>query len=174
MPLNLADSLQGAFKLAVQLLGHKADAEDVFQDAITLSLQHASAPTSNSNEFAPWFYKVVRNKAIDRLRQIKRQTAEEFDEQQVTENITQSADLEQHYLLEEYQQVIQQALANLSLEHREIILLRDYHQWSYADITHILDIPAGTVMSHLHRARLALKAEMQKLIEQQRSKYENL
>jgi len=48
-------------------------------------------------------------------------------------------------------------LAKLSLEQREIILLKDFHGFAYGDIAEILDIPKGTVMSRLHRARMALR-----------------
>jgi RNA polymerase sigma-70 factor (ECF subfamily) len=52
---------------------------------------------------------------------------------------------------------VERALATLSAERREIVVLRDYLDLSYAEIAKVLDIAPGTVMSRLHRARLALK-----------------
>lgn len=52
------------------------------------------------------------------------------------------------------------ALASLSVEQREIIVLRDYIDLSYAEIADVLEIASGTVMSRLHRARMALKKEL--------------
>jgi RNA polymerase sigma-70 factor (ECF subfamily) len=51
-------------------------------------------------------------------------------------------------------------LARLPDEMREIILLRDYHDLSYAEIARVLSVPTGTVMSRLHRARCALRERM--------------
>ena len=52
------------------------------------------------------------------------------------------------------------ALARLKHEQRQILVLRDYMDLSYAEIAQVLDIAQGTVMSRLHRARLALKEEL--------------
>lgn len=54
--------------------------------------------------------------------------------------------------------VVRQALRSLPSEQREIIVLRDVNDFSYADIAQILQLNSGTVMSRLHRARIALRA----------------
>lgn len=64
----LVSLTQDAFKLALQLLQEPADAHDVLQDAATVAIAHKHAPNHQSNDFKPWFFRVVRNKAIDRLR----------------------------------------------------------------------------------------------------------
>jgi RNA polymerase sigma-70 factor (ECF subfamily) len=55
---------------------------------------------------------------------------------------------------------IREALARLSAEQREILILRDFNDLGYAEIAQVLEVPHGTVMSRLHRARLALRKEM--------------
>ena len=45
----------------------------------------------------------------------------------------------------------------ITIEQREIVLLKDFHGFNYSEIAEILDIPKGSVMSRLHRARLALR-----------------
>ena len=52
------------------------------------------------------------------------------------------------------------AMSRLSAAQREIVVLRDYMGLSYAEIADVLDIPKGTVMSKLHRARQALRKEL--------------
>lgn len=52
---------------------------------------------------------------------------------------------------------VRQALARLDAEHREVVLLREYQQLSYAEIAEVLKIPVGTVRSRLFRAKLALR-----------------
>jgi RNA polymerase sigma-70 factor (ECF subfamily) len=154
----LTELAQGAYKLAMQLLQQPADAHDVLQDAAAIAISHPGAPRARSNEFKPWFYKVVRNKAIDRLRELKRKNHEPLDEQSVTalERHGPEAVLQQSQL----QQQVQLALTKLSREQREIILLKDFHGFAYGDIAQILDIPKGTVMSRLHRARMALREQL--------------
>jgi len=152
------DLAQGAFKLAMQLLHQPADAHDVLQDAAAIAISHPGAPNARSDEFKPWFYRVVRNKAIDRLRELKRKNHGQLDEQSVTtrERHGPEAVLQQSQL----QQQVQLALTKLSREQREIILLKDFHGFAYGDIAQILEIPKGTVMSRLHRARMALREQL--------------
>jgi RNA polymerase sigma-70 factor (ECF subfamily) len=47
-------------------------------------------------------------------------------------------------------------------EHREVILLRDYHGLSYAEMARVLETPPGTIMSRLHRARTELRNRMRR------------
>ena len=61
---------------------------------------------------------------------------------------------------------LERALAELREEQRQIIVLRDYLDLAYADIAAVLDIAPGTVMSRLHRARLALRERLEQTNEQ--------
>ena len=151
----LTSLTQGAYRLAVQLLDEPADAHDVLQDAAAIAISHKSAPKPYSNEFKPWFFRVVRNKAIDRLRQLNRHSHDEFDDNSFIN--THSSPPELNIESEQLQQKVHRALNCLSIKQREIILLKDYHNFSYQDIAEILGIPKGSVMSQLHRSRLALK-----------------
>jgi len=153
--LALERLTQGAYALAYQMLGQRADALDIVQDATTTALSHKSAPSQTSEAFRPWYFRVVRNRALDQLRIQQRFQHEEFNE-----DIQQPSKDENPEILYEKQQVksaLQRCLLNLSLNEREIILLKDYHCFSYIDIAEILDIPKGSVMSRLHRARLSLR-----------------
>ena len=60
----------------------------------------------------------------------------------------------------ELQEAVWLALSELSEEHREIIVLKDFQDRSYKDIAGILDCPVGTVMSRLYYARQALKVKL--------------
>lgn len=143
---------------AVQLLGNQADAEDVVQASLEKALTNPKAP-SGGVDLQKWLYRVVRNAAIDLLRKRSKQT--DFDEQQDIEinssstvnHCSPEAQLES----EQIKQRLELALKALPLNHRELVVLRDYHGHSYEEIADILAIPKGTVMSRLHRARLALR-----------------
>ena len=82
MQNSLANITQGAFKLASQILGQVADAEDVLQDAVSIAIAHPSAPKSTSADFKSWFYRVIHNKSIDKLREQKRNNHDIFDDLQ--------------------------------------------------------------------------------------------
>ncbi len=153
----LAKLTQDAFKLAMQLLQEPADAHDVLQDAAAIAIAHKNAPNHQSHDFKPWFFRVVRNKAIDRLRQKKRHNHVEIDDEFDDTN----SNPEQGLATQQLQQRVHLSLNRLPIKQREILLLKDFHGFSYKDIAAILNIPKGSVMSKLHRARLALKARLQ-------------
>lgn len=146
---------QSAYAMAYQMLGKREDAMDIIQDAAAVALSHNSAPLSHSDEFKPWFFKVVRNRALDKLRRQQR-----FFHESLTEDSTiNDAKDEPQIQLEQLQlkQTIHKALMAITFEQREIVLLKDYHGFNYSQIAQILDIPKGSVMSRLHRARLSLR-----------------
>ncbi|MGB0496009.1 MAG: RNA polymerase sigma factor [Kangiellaceae bacterium] len=144
-----------AFSLAVRLLNNPDDALEIVQTSIEKGLNHPGAPALDHPEFKPWLFTVVRNKSIDILRRNKRLPHVEHEEYQ-TQAPSQA---EPEKALQELQlkQTIEQALEQLNTEQKEIILLRDYHNFSYIDIAKILGIAKGSVMSRLHRARMALR-----------------
>lgn len=144
----------GAHALALQLLGNADDATDVVQDAIVKVLAPRGGYDPAAGALAPWFLRVVRNGCIDLLRRRRPagvDVAELSDPapgpQAVLEASQRDAEL-------------QAALARLPAGQRQVIVLRDYMDLSYAEIAAVLDVPAGTVMSKLHRARGALRKEL--------------
>ena len=155
----LSKLTQDAFKLAMQLLQEPADAHDVLQDAATAAISHKNVPNHQSSDFKPWFFRVVRNKAIDRLRQKKRHNHEDIDDAFEPDDTSSNPELD--LVTQQLQQQVRLSLNSLPIKQREILLLKDFHGFSYKDIAEILSIPKGSVMSQLHRARLALKATIQ-------------
>ncbi len=144
-----------AFALALRLLNNQDDALEVVQTSIEKGLNHPGAPALDHAEFKPWLFTVVRNKSIDILRRKKRLPHIEHEEYhtQAPQNLEPDRSLQQLQLKE----TIEQALEQLNVQQKEIVLLRDYHNFSYADIAKILGIAKGSVMSRLHRARMALR-----------------
>ena len=165
MDKNLRRLLNDAFKLAASIVHNSADAHDVIQDSAAIALSHRSAPTPSSEEFRPWFYKVVRNKSIDRARanQVKVKRQNDDASAQIEETSSDVDGPESKALAINRQQMITEALDSISVKQREIVMLKDFHDFSYAEIADILDIAKGSVMSRLHRARLALKEAIDEL-----------
>lgn len=144
----------GAHALAIQMLGNADDATDAVHDAYVKVLKQPEAYNANTGPLTPWFLRVVRNRCIDLIRRRRpgdTDVAELSDPGPGPEGLLETVqrDRQLHY-----------ALSGLSTGQREIIVLRDYMDLSYAEIADILGIAPGTVMSRLHRARLALKEEL--------------
>jgi RNA polymerase sigma-70 factor (ECF subfamily) len=144
----------GAHALATQMLGNVDDAQDAVHDAFLKVLGKPEAYDAGSGPLRAWFMRVVRNHCIDLIR--RRRPA--------TDDVERLSDFrpDPQAILETTQrdQQLHRALARLNNGQRQIIVLRDYMDLSYAEIALTLDIAQGTVMSRLHRARLALREEL--------------
>jgi RNA polymerase sigma-70 factor (ECF subfamily) len=144
---------QGALHLALQITGSREVARDIVQTAVVKSLEHRNAPRLGEDGFRPWFYRVVHNQAIDWLR-FNRKFIGDGD---VPDVPSEALSPEDELDLERRKVLLHKALNQLKPQQREIICLKDFHEFSYEEIAEIMAIEKGTVMSRLHRARMALK-----------------
>jgi RNA polymerase sigma-70 factor, ECF subfamily len=149
-----------AYLLALQLLGDPEEARDLAQDCLmrfflTLDRFDADRPV------LPWLRRIVRNGAIDLVRRRRVRRADSLDssgpEGEAIEVLDLRADTESDALERERQRQVWSCVQELSVDHREIVVLRDYQDLSSEQIAEVLGVPVGTVMSRLHRARHALR-----------------
>jgi RNA polymerase sigma-70 factor (ECF subfamily) len=150
---ELAELGGGAHVLAIQILGNADDAADAVQDALATALGRPGAYDAGKGPLKPWFLRIVRNRCIDLLRR-RRVTDDAVDD-----IVDMAATPERAAELDERDRNLRRALAALGVAQRQIIVLRDFMDLPYAQIADVLDIAPGTVMSRLHRARLALARE---------------
>jgi len=141
----------GAHALAIQILGNVDDAADAVQDALVTALTRPGAYDDKKGQLKPWFLRVVRNRCFDLLRRRR------SSDMPVDELVDTAVNPEQALDIAQRDQALKTALASISAEQRQIIVLRDYLDLTYAEIADVLGVAQGTVMSRLHRARLALK-----------------
>ena len=147
-----------AYLLALQLMGNRDDALDVAQDALlrffaTLDRFRADEPVR------PWLYSIVRNRCRDLMRRGRVRRSEPLEagpDHWRPELVDAHSDPFRDAARAELKRRVWKGLGELSPEHREILVLRDYQDLSYEEISDVLRIPRGTVMSRLHRARKAL------------------
>lgn len=151
---------QAAYLLALQLLGNPDDALDVAQDAM-LRFFGTLHRFDTRRPVRPWLFQIVRNRVHDlrrRRRVRKHDSIDAVDEDGRTYELRDlRADIEGDADRSQLRRAIWLALKELTESQREILVLRDYQDLSYAEIAQTLRIPIGTVMSRLHGARKRLR-----------------
>lgn len=153
-----------AYSLALQLLRNRDDALDVAQDALLRFFRQLHRVDLDRDP-RPWLYAIVRNRARDVLRRRRVRRSESLDawaEAGRPEPPSPAADPGALALKRDLQRRVWRALGALPEAQREILVLRDYQDLRYAEIARVLQVPVGTVMSRLHRARKALKDHLER------------
>ena len=152
---------QGAFVLALQMLGNRDDAMAVAQDAM-LRFFTTLDSFNRDRRVQPWLFTIVRNQVRDLWRRRQRRPGDGLvDGEALAGQLVDSANPEADLQRQQLRKSVWRAVATLSETKREIIVLRDFHDLSYKDISDVLKIPIGTVMSRLHGARKQLKAKLE-------------
>jgi RNA polymerase sigma-70 factor (ECF subfamily) len=142
------------------LTGDRADAEDLVQETYAKALKGFGSFTEGTNLRA-WMFRILRNAFLNSRSGLKQKTGYLEDEEVGTdESVAHEVTPEALFLASESQEAIFSALEQLPIAHREIILLCDVDEMSYKEISQVLDVPAGTVMSRLARARRNLRATL--------------
>ncbi len=149
----LDDWTRRGFAYAFSVLRNRDDALDAVQSALLAVWKHRLRLRGGPQRRA-WFYRVLRNKCIDIIRRRQSRRTVQLDPDIPQPRADTPADAASQA---EQCRRVREALASLPADLREILILRDFHDLSYAEIARVLEIPAGTVMSRLHRARLALR-----------------
>ena len=145
------------FNLAQWLTGNRTDAEDLVQETYAKALKGFRSFEEGTN-MRSWMYKILRNTFLTSRTGLKVQNTvlleDEFDGLDfAAHNITP----ESHLLQLENSHSVMNALAELPVPYREMILLSDMEELSYKEIAQVLAVPIGTVMSRLSRGRKMLR-----------------
>ena len=151
-----------AYRLALRITRHAEDADDVVQESLVKAYQ-ALDRFQLGRALSPWILTIVARTALSLLRQGKRRAAMSLDDPGPDGRASlaeRSADPTADPVLWERRLDVERAFSRLSEEHRVILALRVEGDLSYASIAETLDVPLGTVMSRLARAREALTEQM--------------
>lgn len=139
--------MQSAYYIALGLVHNQQDALDVSQDAFIKAFRKIRM-FDTSKPFFPWFYRLLRNLCIDHLKRKQRLKEIPLDNIPVL-----SAEREDRELRE----TLWKGIEELPFEQREVVILRYFRQFSYAEIAELIGKPLGTVMSSLFYAKKKLK-----------------
>lgn len=160
---RLAEARPRLWRLAHSWCHNRAIADDLVQDTCARALdRHAQLRTLEAMN--GWLCSILTNCWHDHLR--GRKDLADIDE--IDENELHCKDCpEEEYLQNEIVQRVRQAVAKLPVGQREVITLVDLEEFSYAEVAAILEIPIGTVMSRLSRARAALRSMLREPAERE-------
>ncbi len=146
---------RAAYSVALSVTRRHEDAEDAAQEAFAAALARLEE-CRDPDRFGGWFLTIVRNRSRNLLRRERIRQSEPIpitvpSRQPGPEKVSERAELRARIL---------RALDVLSLVQREIVLLHDLEGWKHREIAEHLDMPSGTVRSHLHYARKKLREQL--------------
>ena len=144
------------YNLARWLARDGHDAEDIVQEACVRALRYIRS--LNGSESRAWFLTIVRNAFYDWCARNRPAEIARDDGSALETAVDRNAiDPEQAALRRAESKALADAVAELPLVFREVLILREMEELSYKEIARVVDIPIGTVMSRLARARALLQ-----------------
>jgi len=148
--------LDAGYNLARWLTRNSQDAEDVVQDACIRAIKYVG--TLRASDARAWFLTVVRHAFYDWCKRNRpaELVADDGTEIELTADSA-AIDPEQAALRSAESRLLADAVAELPLAFREVLILRELEDLSYKEIARIANVPIGTVMSRLARARSLLQ-----------------
>src|SRR6266487_403640 len=156
------------YRVARRLVGSREEADDLVQQTYERAFRSWRQYTPGTNLRA-WLLRILTNLNIDRGRRQQRtpqltsldnEAGDYFLYDKLTAQGTDENPDEDRVLERLSQDSIVEALTDVPHDFRDVIVLVDIGEFSYADAAQILDIPIGTVMSRLHRGRRILKKNL--------------
>ncbi|MFN8473731.1 MAG: sigma-70 family RNA polymerase sigma factor [Anaerolineae bacterium] len=143
--------LDAAYNLARWLIHDERDAEDVVQEACLRAFKFVDG--FRGGDSRAWMLRIVRNTCYSWLRANREAHESVPFEETLSNSADDEADPEAVAFQEVDTQTLRRALEEMPVEFREVIILRELEGLSYKEIASITDVPIGTVMSRLARAR---------------------
>jgi RNA polymerase sigma-70 factor, ECF subfamily len=144
------------YNFACWLTKDRIAAEDLVQETYMKALKGFSSFQQGTN-FRAWIYRILRNAFLTTEAGLIASVS--FDDEDGAAPEPSTAETPESLLLARVEQeTIRSALEDLPVNYREIILLCDFEDMSYQEISQALDIPMGTVMSRLSRGRKNMRA----------------
>lgn len=142
-----------AYAVALSVTGRHEDAEDAAQESFLVALGRLEECRS-PDRFGGWLMTIVRNRSKNLVR---RESLREMDD--LPPGVRSRVPTPDRIMeTSELRSILQGALDQLPEVQRQIVLLHDLEGWKHREIADRLDLPCGTVRSHLHFARKALRA----------------
>jgi len=154
LAMPLFDSL---YNFASWLVHNKSNAEDLVQETYLKALRSFASFQPGTN-FRAWMFRILKNTFLSSRSTLGRRVTVEIDSEVDFPELPPTSATPESLLIERSQEnAVRNAIEQLPLTFREVLLLCDVEDASYREISEILSIPIGTVMSRLARARKAVR-----------------
>jgi len=144
--------LDGLYNFACWLSGDADEARDLVQETFVKSLKGFSSFREGTN-FRAWMFRILRNTFLTSRTGLERRNTQQEDESGFEETVVSQETPEIALIRRADTELVQAAIAQLAPLFQEVLLLADIEEMKYQEISEALDIPMGTVMSRLARAR---------------------
>lgn len=145
-------------RVARSITGNSTDAEDLVQDSLVRAFR--SIDGFDGRHPRAWLLTIVRNTQINRTRRRRPTLLDDPDAPHVEPLLGSSPSGEDEYLDHSFDGAVEAALRALPDDSRRVVELVDLADLSYAEAAAALDVPVGTVMSRLHRARRRIRDDL--------------
>ena len=159
------------YRLAMQITKNHADADDVMQETF-IKVYRSIRTFRKDAAFETWLYRIAVNEALnfvkrrERQREFTLETASEAEYEAITRYRTQiDNDPHAHAEKAELRHHVTEAVNNLSLKHRTVVILHEFEGLTHAEIASILNCSEGTVRSRLHYARKKLRTLLKSYVD---------
>jgi len=163
------EHMPALYSAAMRMTRNPADAEDLVQETYLKAFRSFNTFEEGTNLRA-WLYKILTNTYINRYRQAQRHpepsNVDDVEDLYLYKHISQLADSHlgrsaEEEVLDRITDVeVKEALESLPEQFRIAVLLADVEGFSYKEISDILEVPIGTVMSRIHRGRKSLQRSL--------------
>ena len=164
------------YNICYRFAGSADDAQDLTQDVFIKIYRTLSSYDTNKGAFATWITTITRNLLVDHFRKTKQDRmtdsldaapSDHEDAQPLSDRIEdKSAPPDARVRSREVGETVHAALAKLSPELREAVILRDLQDMDYREIATALKVPEGTVKSRINRGRVELARLLQRTYRQ--------
>jgi RNA polymerase sigma-70 factor, ECF subfamily len=154
------------YNLCYRFTGRPQEAEDLSQEVFLRVYRTLVSYREAQGGFATWLTRVSRNLLVDHYRRTKRDRITDSIEDampRLEEKHSSGRTPDKIALAKELSGQVQDALARLSPELREAVILRDLQELEYSEIRKVLDVPEGTVKSRINRGRIELARMLEQM-----------
>ena len=155
--------LDAAYNLARWLTRNEHDAEDVVQEAYLRAYRYFRAPERSDGGRA-WLLAIVRNTCYTWLEKNRPAEVVALDDDADQPAAPPESNPEVIVLQSAQRKLVNQALEELPVRYREVLVMRELEELTYKEIAQVAGIPIGTVMSRLARGRDLLKTAIEKRV----------
>jgi len=156
------------YNFAYRMMGNAEDAQDISQETFLRAFQSLHSFRKDAS-FLTWLFKIASNLCIDLLRSRKSKGTlsldSELEDGREPAAEARTSDPECVAMRNATQEVVQHAINTLPARYRAVVILRHLQGMSVDEIAQTLDIPAGTVKTHLFRAREMLRERLATALE---------